>query len=166
MNFDNHMIDGRSITCSPFISGSKLAASNSRANKCKDILRGVTRQICFEELKDSLERQGGPIEKMFSFMPENRVTNTTNRHFLTYSVLFKDPFSSQNLINKGQLILANRRTCILVEKFKYKKSSKVNPLNSKNNIKMPKDHHIPKPKSSRNGNQGLICKEEYLIDPV
>lgn len=158
------MIDGRSITCSPFISGSKLAASNSRENKCKVILRGVTRQICIDELKDSLERQGGSIQKMFAFMPENGLTNTTNRQFLTYSVLFKDLFSSQTLINKSQLILANRRACIIVEKFNYKKSSKVNALNSKNNIKMLKYHY--KPKSNRNDNQGFICIEEYLIDPV
>lgn len=131
LNCRNHELNGRSITCAPFMGGKALAALTSKQNKCKVILKGVPKDIGSQELKYLLENQIGQVEKLFSYKPEIKQELSSNRQFHTYSVKFVNREDADKLLRNGQLAIFKYRTCICVEKFKYSNSSKVKTIKAK-----------------------------------
>ena len=69
--YRGHVLDGRSLTCSPVIGGILLTRMNARANKRKVVLKGIPAMISKSEVQEYLEAQAGPVEILFNYLPEN-----------------------------------------------------------------------------------------------
>ena len=123
--YRGHVLDSRSLTCSPYIGGKLLIRMNARANKRKVVFKGIPAMISKSDVQEYLEAQAGPVELLFNYLPENNRNLYVKRRFNTYSVRFRDQQSANHLISCGELRLLKYCISIEVEKIKYKKSTRI-----------------------------------------
>lgn len=88
-----HFFEGRFLRCSSFKTDEQIMQETITKRFKKVILKKVPSSIPEEDLRLFLESSFGPIETMFSFMPDKRklkrLNNLPIRSIKTYSVLFK-----------------------------------------------------------------------------
>lgn len=122
LNHSPHILNGRTIQCSEYITGSKLGQANVEKNSRRVIVKNVPPTITDDELKEILESYAGPIEIFFCFQTDNRklILKGKQKKNKTFSVMFKDKRSIQTIEENPHLLLPDGSS-IFLRKFSHRK---------------------------------------------
>ena len=118
------LLRGRRLMCSEFLTGTKLYKLNAMNNKRRIILKYVPSYLSEIEVKDSLERQFGKVERFFSYLSEHKEADESRRRYKAYSVMF-DQISVAQVVADRNVIELKYGINATVEKYNRKRVNKV-----------------------------------------
>lgn len=133
INTGQLQLHGRSLMCSPYLSGTQLFRSNANKNKRRIILKRVSASICELDVRCLIEDQFGPVDNMFAFKSEKSVRGRCRylRNYLTYSIMFADLQSADKAVFKGWLELPGGAFAVIHKFSTLKKGQAIKKADSK-----------------------------------
>ena len=117
LHHSQHYVGGRRVMCKEYLEGSQLFKQNHNNNKRRVIIKRIPFNIKEKDLHYYLNANFGPIELMFCFMPDSKKEEKiSHRQYRSYSVMFKEAFSTLEAIRANFIYFKNGQTAI-IEKF-------------------------------------------------
>lgn len=113
-----HVVAGRRVFCKPFLQGTQLDMYNSLANKRRVIIRQVNSLVTEQSFKLLLESLFGKVEHLYAFKGNKISLSSSNRDFLTYSVMFADENSAEYAVSKSPFSVFGT-TFAIAESFNF-----------------------------------------------
>lgn len=114
-----HILKGRTLQISPFVSGSDLKKVNSKMNNCRVILKRVPPDLTASDLAARLQSEFGAVHCMFCFESDTMgCSQGSYKRKLSYSVLFKHELSALKAVTARYLVLPPN-ILVSVERYSY-----------------------------------------------
>ena len=99
-----HVLDGRVLTCKPYLIGGELKSHNEMLNSRRVILKQVPKDIDPSLLKSTLEKIAGQIETFYVLRSDSDSGNSSqDRRHLTCSVVFKTRQAADRILEIGYI---------------------------------------------------------------
>ena len=106
-----HNFVGRTLTVTPFRTGSKIIVQNKRLNKSRVIFKKVPNIISEEDFKIEIESQLGKLIALFQFKTVNPLNmqkrQSSIAKFFTYSAIFEDRAVADKAIEAKFILLSD-----------------------------------------------------------
>lgn len=114
LDYQQHLISGRSLMCSRYLLGTQLFKENAKNNKKRIIVKNVPSSVCQSALAALMEDKFGRIQNIYSFKSERSALTESKvkRKHLSYSIMFESHTSARAAAEQEIINLSESSFCI------------------------------------------------------